>query len=81
MHNSCGNLVHSAWKSGAQVDGFYPHVSETASGLRTNTWLLPLLAHRLDTPLSTAKIALFSLLPARLYPLSTAPIKTTTKYI
>ena len=77
----CGVRVHNLRILSAQTGVSYPAAGHILGEVCTTIALLPRFVHRFSTALSTAKINLLPLLFARLCPLSTAPIKTTTKYI
>ena len=81
MHNDCGNNVRNVWAWLGQAASF----STATSRIAFHGWGLTAVFARFiqafQQPFPTAFLAKLPLFLGNLPPLSTVPIKTTTKYI
>lgn len=77
----CGQAVPGMRKLSGKTGDLSPTHSPTCAGLRKTTAVFPLQSRAVYPTISTPLYRQLPLLCATFSPLSTGPIKTTTKYI
>jgi len=81
MLNNCGNSVFNVWARLGQAVSFSTTVSSTVFRGWGLTAVFARFIQAFQQPFPTAFLAKLPLFLGNLPPLSTVPIKTTTKYI